>query len=195
MKVGLTGGIGSGKTMVAKIFQSNFAIPVYNADLAAKRIIASDNLVIQEIKNAFGEHIFDKYNNIDRQKLSAEVFSNKKSLDKLNAIVHPAVRKDFLLWTQNYINAPYVIEEAAILFETGYYKDFDKIISVIAPEELRIERVALRDNKDKLYVKNIIANQTSDEIRFKLSDFIIVNDGIKKLEPQVIDIHNKLLNN
>ncbi|MDP4266435.1 MAG: dephospho-CoA kinase [Bacteroidota bacterium] len=192
LKVGLTGGIGSGKTLVAKEFTKLWGIPVYNADESAKNLISVNQELQKDIKECFGESIFDDYK-LNRKKLADIVFTDKLLLNKLNMLVHPFVRKDFKKWADNNKQFHYVIEEAAILFETGIYKDFDKIITVIAPEELRIERVCRRDNRDEEFVRSIIANQTNDDTRIRLSDYIIINNGMIPLDKQINKIHNSLV--
>jgi len=141
--IGLTGGIGSGKTTVANYFKE-MGVPVYIADDGARAVMQSD-AVVKEIKETFGEALFEN-DILNRAKLADIVFNNADKLAQLNAIVHPAVKKDFELWLLNHRDKEYVIYEAAILFESGRYKDCDSIITVTAPEEIRIERVLKRDN-------------------------------------------------
>ncbi len=189
--IGLTGGIGSGKTTVANYFES-FGIPVYIADNEAKKIMETPE-VIAEIENEFGSSILTN-NNIDRKKLAGLVFENTEKLQKLNQIVHPAVKKHFDSWLITHKDAPFIIKEAAILFESGSYKDCDQIICVIAPLETRIQRVLARDTTTRKEIENRINNQWSDEKRISKSDYIIENIAITKTKSQVLKILKKLTN-
>ena len=170
--IGLTGGIGSGKTTVANYFKS-FGIPIYIADDEARKIMKSAD-IIEAIKNSFGDAIFEN-EILNRDKLAKIVFNNPKKLEKLNNIVHPAVKKHFEQWLMQNQSAPYVIYEAAILFESGRYKDCDLIVTVVAPMESRIERVIKRDNSTRELVLKRINAQWTDEERILKSDFIIEN--------------------
>ena len=189
--VGLTGGIGSGKTTIANLFATEFAIPIYIADTKAKELIAQDTHLQQEIKALLGEEAFveGRYNTAF---VAQEVFSNKEKLDKLNAIIHPYVQQDFLQWKQ-YQQAPYVIKEAAILFESGSYRDCDFIIMVTAPLEERIKRVMLRDKIDRETVEKRIKNQWNDEKKIELSTFVIENREIDKNLDKIEIIHSKIV--
>ena len=170
--IGLTGGIGSGKTTVANYFKS-FGIPLYIADDEARKIMKSAD-IIEAIKNSFGDAIFEN-EILNRDKLAKIVFNNPKKLEKLNNIVHPAVKNHFEQWLMQNQSAPYVIYEAAILFESGRYKDCDLIVTVVAPMESRIERVIKRDNSTRELVLKRINAQWTDEERILKSDFIIEN--------------------
>jgi dephospho-CoA kinase len=194
LKVGITGGIGSGKSTVCKIFEL-LDIPVYYADDEAKKILNNDVLVKEQIIQAFGNDILDKQGLIERPKLAAIVFNNKEKLQQLNSIVHPAVAKHFENWLQEHKTYPYILKEAAILFESGSYKQVNKIISVVAPTEIRINRTIKRDNISKELALQRMQNQISDEEKIKRSDFIIHNDEMQLIIPQVIDIHKKLIAN
>jgi dephospho-CoA kinase len=180
--IGLTGGIGSGKTTVAKMF-SEFGIPVYIADEEAKKLMDSDE-IIKKIEKVFGKEILSN-GKIDRTKLASIVFNNSEKLKSLNNIIHPAVQKHFKDWLKNQESIPFVIKEAAILFETGGNKQCDKVITVIAPQLLRVERVILRDKSDKESVFQRISNQWSDEKKVLLSDFVIENFDLEKTRAQV----------
>ncbi|MCD4746659.1 MAG: dephospho-CoA kinase, partial [Bacteroidales bacterium] len=157
LKIGLTGNIGSGKSVVSKIFEL-FGIYVYNADREAKKYL-QDNSVKSKIKQIISKNIFDIYDEIDRQKLADIVFKNKEALIKLNSIIHPLVRNDFNNWLDKHSNEAYIIYEAAILFESGFYKDFDAVITVSAPEDLMIKRVMKRDGVLKEHVIQRMKNQ------------------------------------
>ena len=179
--IGLTGGIGSGKTTVANHF-IEAGIPVYIADDGARKIMQSPE-ILREIEKIFGSVIF-KNEVLNRQKLAEIVFSNSDKLKQLNAIIHPAVKKHFGNWILNYKNSPFVIYETAILFESGSYKDCDKIITVTAPLETRIERVIQRDKTSRENVLKRIKMQWTDDQRLGKSDFVIenINPEITKSE-------------
>lgn len=189
--VGLTGGIGSGKTTIANLFALHFSIPIYIADTKAKELVANNKQLQQEIVTLLGEEAFVKgrYNTAF---VAQEVFSNKEKLDKLNAIIHPYVQQDFLQWKQSQ-QAPYVIKEAAILFESGSYRDCDFIIMVTAPLEERIKRVMLRDKIDRETVEKRIKNQWNDEKKIELSTFVIENRDIDKNLDKIEIIHSKIV--
>ena len=194
LKIGITGGIGSGKTTVCKIFQQ-LGVPVYNADIEAKKLLDFNEAVKSEIIAIFGNNIIAKNGYIDRVKLGAIVFNNKEKLTQLNSIVHPAVAQHFTDWINNNKTKDYIIKEAAILFESGSYKAVDKIITVIAPLELRIQRSMERDNTDRSTIEQRIKNQMSDEEKIKMSHFVIENNESQLLIPQVLKIHQELINN
>ena len=189
--VGLTGGIGSGKTTIANLFALHFSIPIYIADTKAKELVANNKQLQQEIVTLLGEEAFveGRYNT---SFVAQEVFSNKEKLDKLNAIIHPYVQQDFLQWKQSQ-QAPYVIKEAAILFESGSYRDCDFIIMVTAPLEERIKRVMLRDKIDRETVEKRIKNQWNDEKKIELSTFVIENRDIDKNLDKIEIIHSKIV--
>ena len=187
--VGVTGGIGSGKTLVTQLF-SILKVPIYNADDRARELM--NNQLVHLITSTFGS---DSYvdGKINRTYLATKVFSNKKELEKLNAIVHPAVALDFKNWLQEYLKAKYIIKEAALLVETGSYKQLDKLIVVTSPRQLRIDRIKLRDSfRSEKEIENIISNQTSDAEKIKLADFLITNNEKKLLIPQVLEIDKKI---
>ncbi|MBZ4044366.1 dephospho-CoA kinase [Flavobacterium hibisci] len=188
--IGLTGGIGSGKTTIANYFKE-MGVPVYIADDKAKEIMQSHS-IIKEIKAVFGEAIFEK-EVLNRAKLADIVFNNADKLNQLNAIIHPAVKKDFELWLQKNKNYDYVIYEAAILFESGRYKECDVVITVTAPEEIKIERVIKRDKTSRKQVLERMNMQWNDEKRIPMSNFIIFNDSHKNAKREVVKIL-KILN-
>jgi dephospho-CoA kinase len=183
--IGLTGGIGSGKTTVANYF-STLGIPVYIADDEAKKIMQSIDIK-ELIRNAFGDVVFDGII-LNREKLAEIVFNNPEKLAQLNAIVHPAVRIHFEKWILNHNKAPLVIYEAAILFESGTYKKCDFIITVIAPLETRIQRVISRDAVSREQVLKRINMQWSDEERIAKSDFFIENSNFEKTKLEIVKI-------
>lgn len=188
--IGITGGIGSGKSTIANFF-ADFNIPIYIADIQAKEVMKISE-IISEIKVVFGKIIFDK-DILNRQKLAEIVFNNPQKLASLNAIIHPAVKIHFQNWLQNNQNADYVIYESAILFETGSNEICDFIITVTAPVETRIQRVIQRDNTTKEAVLNRINAQWNDQQRIDKSDFVIENLELEKTAIQVKTIL-KMLN-
>ena len=179
--IGLTGGIGSGKTTIANHFKAA-GVPVYIADDEARMIMQSPEIE-EEIKKVFGEIIFENHI-LNRQKLAEIVFNNPDKLKQLNSIIHPAVKSHFDKWILNYIKSPFIIYEAAILFESGSYKNCNQIITVIAPIESRIQRVIQRDTTTREAVLNRIDAQGNDEQRISKSDFVIenINPEITKSE-------------
>jgi dephospho-CoA kinase len=189
--IGLTGGIGSGKTTVARQFES-FGIPIYIADEEAKKIMELPE-VIENIKTIFGSEIFDNAK-LNRQKLAKIVFNDKDKLQELNKIVHPKVKSHFENWLIENKSAPIVIKETALLFETGSEMNFDSIITVTTPLAIRVQRVIERDKIDNEAVLNRINNQISDEIKIAKSNFVIHNDNLESLTIQVKNIYNQLLN-
>lgn len=188
--IGLTGGIGSGKTTIANFFKEK-GVPVYIADDEAKKVMQSIE-IIDQIKSVFGETLFEN-NILNRAKLAEIVFNNADKLAQLNAIVHPAVKKDFENWLQQYKNDQYVVYEAAILFESGRYKECDYIVTVTAPIEVRIERVIKRDNTTREQVLSRMEMQWNDEKRISLSNFVINNSNLKIANEEVVKIL-KILN-
>ena len=188
--IGLTGGIGSGKTTIANYFKE-MGVPVYIADDEARKLMQS-KFIIEEIKKTFDDSLFEG-NILNRAKLAEIVFNNSSKLDQLNAIVHPAVKKDFEAWLETNKNYAYVIYEAAILFESGRYKDCDIVITVTAPEETRIERVIKRDKTNREQVLDRMKMQWKDEERISKSNFIILNDNLKNAKEEVVKIL-KILN-
>lgn len=188
--IGLTGGIGSGKTTVAKEFMA-LGIPVYIADDEARKIMDSSK-VLEIIKENFGIEIFDG-EVLNRKKLADIVFENPEKLQKLNQIIHPLVKQKFDEWLQKNDKVHFVLKEAAILFESGSYKDCDKIITVTAPLDIRIQRVMSRDNSNYDAVLNRINNQWTDEMRIAKSDYIIENISLKATKNQVNKIFSELL--
>ncbi|MBI9037830.1 MAG: dephospho-CoA kinase [Bacteroidales bacterium] len=192
LKVGLTGSIGSGKTLVSKIFEA-LGINVFYADSSAKALY-ENNEVRKEIINIFGTSILTENNKIDKKAFAEIIFNDKSALKKINSIIHPLVMGDFVKWLMNHKNDPYILHEAAILFETDLSKEFDFVVAVSAPENLRIERIMKRDSVNRETVIARIRNQWSDEEKTKLADFVILNDENELLIPQVLKINEKLLN-
>ncbi|MGJ8550633.1 dephospho-CoA kinase [Winogradskyella wichelsiae] len=190
MVVGLTGGIGSGKTTILKYFQS-LGVPVYIADDEAKALMNRSKVIRRQLIALFGTEAY-KDDILNRAFLSSKIFNEKRLLSKMNAIVHPKVASHFKAWLKNQ-DSIYVIKEAAIIFENNHQDQYDFIITVIADETLRIERVMQRDGSSKEKVKTIINNQWSDDDKIKASDFIIINNNLEEAKKQALKIHNSLL--
>jgi dephospho-CoA kinase len=197
--IGLTGGIGSGKSIVAKVFES-LGIPVFNADATAKDIMNTNTIIKSKLIEAFGNEVYsntiDKNGNatetLNRAYLSKLVFSDPYQLEILNAIVHPITIQAAIDWAAAQ-TAPYVIKEAALFFESGSANGITKIIGVSAPKALRIHRVMKRDQCTKEEVEKRMAHQIEETIKMKLCDFVIVNDDQHLVLPQVVALHEKLL--
>lgn len=188
----ITGGIGSGKSVVSSVFKA-LGIPVYDADQAARQLYESNSELKAKVKEVFGEQILDKQGKIDRKTLAGLVFSDPEKLKQLNALVHPLVIKDFQEWKLQFSDTPYVLREAAILFESGTDKDCSKIIAVSAPEEMRIQRIRERDRRSRAEVEAILARQWKEEEKIRRSDFVIVNNEEQAVLPQVLAIHEQLM--
>jgi len=188
--IGLTGGIGSGKSTIAKIFNSMGA-KVYNSDIEAKGIINTDDETIALIKQNFGDDIYDS-NGLNSKKMAQLVFNNNAALEVLNSIVHPRVKKHFEEWVRHNNEEKILIKEAAILIESGAYKGLDKIIVVIAPEELRINRVVERDGVKEIDVRKRIQSQLNDEKRLVYANYVVRNNEKDLVIPQVLNIYNQL---
>lgn len=189
--IGLTGGIGSGKTTVAHYLES-LGIPIYIADLRAREITNRPDIV-EKIAALFGSEVVQD-GKIDRAALASIVFNDSAKLRQLNEIIHPAVEKDFREWLEQHKHHDIVVKEAAILFETGSYKSLDAVINVSAPEDIRIERVMSRDNVTREQVLERMKNQFSEEKRQQLADFNVLNINISQMKQQINDILKKLRN-
>lgn len=190
--VGLTGGIGSGKTTVAKMFQK-LGVPIYIADDEAKKLMNESKVLKHELIQLFGENAYLN-EGLNRPFIADIIFNDKSYLQKMNAIVHPRVAEHFNNWVSEQ-NSPYVIKEVAILFENGGYKLCDFVISVTAPKQLKIERVLKRDETSVEKIENIMRNQWSDEEKIKLSNFVVFNTVLEETHTQVLKIHEEILGN
>lgn len=190
--IGITGGIGAGKTLVAKIFEL-LQVPVFNADEMGKNILETHAGVREKVIEIFGKEAY-RGNKPDRKFLASVVFTDDEMREKLNAIVHPAVGEAFQKWASLHSDKPYVLKEAAITFETGIHKDLDAVILVTAPQNLRIKRVMKRDGVSRMQVRKRMAAQWSDKEKLKLADYHIVNNEKKPVIPQVLKIHQELVN-
>lgn len=190
LKLGVTGGIGSGKTTVCKVF-SVLGIPVFSADIEAKQIQDNDPEVRNKINIACGRDLYAS-GKLDRAELANLIFGNKDLLAEINRIIHPAVFRNFRDWIKSQ-NSPYSIMEAAILFESGAYRMMDRIITVVTPQEQRIERVLRGNRLTREQVMDRINNQIDDEIRIRQSDFTIFNSENDMIIPAVLGIHKEML--
>jgi dephospho-CoA kinase len=192
LKVGITGNIGSGKTTVSKIFEI-IGIPVFYADNAAKKVMGEDPILIQALKAEFGSQSYLNDGSLNRKHIAGIVFNSETELAKLNSIVHPAVFRAFDNWVATIKNAPYVMKEAALLFESSSYKMCDKTIMVTAPLELRVNRVMQRDNLTRSEAESRNARQFTEEKKIRLADFVIRNDDTELVIPQVLQLHKQFL--
>jgi len=192
LQIGITGGIGTGKTLVCKIF-NHLGIPIYDADSRAKWLMNNDVKLREEIMGAFGEQSYTA-EGLNRKYLAAEVFNNSDKIERLNALVHPAVGRDYMQWVGAQQAAPYTIKEAALMFESGAYKQLDKVVYVHAERALRLERIKKRDpQRSESEIEAIINKQlTAKELKSR-ADYTIYNDGKELLLPQVLELHKTFL--
>jgi dephospho-CoA kinase len=186
--IGITGGIGSGKSLICKVF-SILEIPVYDADSRAKSLMNHDLVLKESIQNLLGEQAYTPTGEYNRAWVASQVFNNPELLKQLNAFVHPRVRQDSLSWVQRNFKAPFLLYEAALMKAAGDGNFFDKVIMVNAPVELRIKRVQMRDNRTEQEIRDIMARQISDEERFKIADYVIENDEKHSVLEQVLNLY------
>ena len=190
-RVGITGGIGAGKSVVCDIFKT-LGVPIYNADQRAKHLMSHDEGLKENIIAVFGEETYLD-GKINRDHLAKVVFNSTNQISKLNLLVHPAVGADFQNWVDDQ-NTPYVVKEAALLIETESYKELDALISVMAGEDTRVARVIQRDPfRTEGEIRAILQKQSSDETRLEISDYLIDNNGTKMLIPQVLKLHRTFM--
>jgi len=190
IRLGLTGGIGSGKSLVAAIFRS-LGVPVFEADRAAHQALQQKSTRDQLLQH-FGDSVIDASGSVNRKILASIVFTDESKLSILNALIHPRVKSAFDEWCHQHAGEAYVVHEAAILFESGFNKYFDKVVTVYAPRELCIQRVAERDNSDPEAVRQRMSHQWDPELIAGLSDYVLRNDGSMLLLPQVIALHRAI---
>ena len=191
-QVGVTGGIGSGKTQVCRVLET-LGVPVYYADREAKKLMTGHPELKKSIEELLGREAFDG-SELNRRYVGAKVFGDRKLLEKLNRLVHPVVRKDYRDWVVRQRDVPYVVEEAAILFESGANRFLDKTVLVYAPDEIRIRRVMDRDGVSRENVRKRMMHQMDEEEKRGLADEVIVNDEREMLLPQIIALHEKIVN-
>ncbi len=192
LQIGITGGIGSGKSLVCRIFQA-FGVPVYAADDRAKWLTQHDPILKADIIRLLGPEAYDVQGNYNRPFVASQVFHNPERLQQLNNLIHPRVYADTLNWVQQQQH-PYVIKEAALMKAAGDHNTLDKVIVVHAPESVRIDRIRLRDpHRSEAEIQSIISRQISDEERFRIADYIIYNDEAQLLLPQLAALHQTLL--
>jgi dephospho-CoA kinase len=190
LRIGLTGGIGSGKSTVAKVFET-LGVPVYYADEAAKRLMNEDEILKEKIQQHFGKEVYID-GKLNRTYLSSIVFNDSKKIEQLNALVHPVTIQDAIDWMQQQ-TTPYTIKEAALIFESGSQAGLDKVIGVYAPAPLRILRVMKRDNISREDVLSKMNKQIDEEMKMRLCDYVITNDEQELVLPQVLELHKKFL--
>lgn len=189
LQIGITGGIGSGKSLVCRIFKT-VGVSVYDADSRAKAVMTTDGILMSQIKKEFGVLSYHTNGELNREYLAERVFSNAEQLRTMNNLVHPRVKLDYEQWLELHKTEPYILKEAALLFEATSYTMLDKIVLVYAPEELRIQRVLGRDiHRSEEQVREIIRNQMSDEEKKKKADYVIVNDESELVLPQALQLH------
>ncbi|MDC6405529.1 MULTISPECIES: dephospho-CoA kinase [Maribacter] len=188
--IGLTGGIGSGKTTVAKMFEE-LGVPIYNSDLEAKKLMHTSKTIRKKLVDLFGETAYQE-GKLNRAYIAQSVFNDPKLLKRLNKIVHPVVRKHFVKWSETQ-NAPYVIQETALLFENNAQGLYDKVILVTAPTEVRIKRLLERDNATREEILARMNNQLEDSKKLPLADYVIENIDLEKTSAKVDEIHSRIL--
>lgn len=193
LQIGVTGGIGSGKSIVCQVFQA-LGAPIYEADERAKWLTEHDPILKADIKRVLGENAYDALGHYNRAWVASQVFSNPELLSALNGVIHPRVSADTESWVNQQLGKPYVIKEAAIMKAAGDHNTLNKVIVVQAPMRLRIERIRKRDpHRSETEIRNIIARQVSDEERLILADYVLDNDESQLLLPQIVRLHEDFL--
>ena len=192
IKVGVTGGIGSGKSMVCRVFES-LGVPVYSADQAARSLVDSHKDIRDRLMALLGDEIYDGYT-LNRPRMASIIFHNKHLLEDANRIIHPRVLEDFDRWARIHEDKDYVIEEAAILFESGASKLVDRVVTVVAPVKERVIRVIRGKKLSREQIMERIRNQMNDESKIKLSDYVIHNSENDMIIPAILRIHEDILN-
>ncbi len=193
LQVGITGGIGAGKSVVCKIFRC-LGVPVYDADSRAKKLMTTDKVLIEQIKKEFGHLAYSQDGALDRVYLSRVAFENPQSLAKLNNLVHPRVGVDYQAWCMAHKGAKYLLREAALLYEAGSYKSVDKMIVVTAPESIRISRILARDpHRSQKDIEAIMKSQWPEEKKLNRANFVIHNDDQHMIIPQVLNLHSEFI--
>lgn len=194
LKVGITGGIGSGKSIICRVF-ANLGVPIYDADSRARWIMNNHPTLKEEVIAEFGAQAYNDNGQLNRPYMAELVFNDSNKVKALNAIVHPKVGQDFIDWAISYPNAPYLLKEAALMFESGSSKALDYVITVFAPKDVRIRRVLKRDpQRSEAQVKAIFGKQLAEEEKIQRADFVVYNDDQQMVLPQVIKLHEQFLN-
>jgi dephospho-CoA kinase len=191
IKVGITGGIGSGKTIVCEVFKQ-LGVPVYEADIEAKKLYDTNESVRNKMVHLLGEEIYDGQH-LNRKKLAGLIFNDRELLQEVNSIVHPEVADHFLMWCENHTQHHYVIQESAVLFESNAFKMLDVCITVSAPVQLRMKRIMQRPGMTQEIASGIMKNQMPDDIKIRQSHFVIENDDHHLVIPQILKIHDALM--
>ncbi|KAA9331811.1 dephospho-CoA kinase [Adhaeribacter soli] len=192
LKIGITGGIGTGKSIVCRIFEL-LGVPVYDSDHRAKQVMACNPQLKEELIAAFGPKTFNEQG-LDRTFLAKMVFHNAEKLQLLNSLVHPRVKQDFVDWVSENAGAPYVLKEAALMFETEAWRQVDKMITVYAPLDIRMKRLLERDtHRTQTDLENIIAKQLPEEEKIRRADYVVYNDDSQLVIPQVLALHKEFL--
>lgn len=190
LQVGITGGIGSGKSLICRIFGC-LGIPLYDADSRAKNLMTTDRILVDQIRQEFGNLSYDSTGRLNREHLR-KAFSDPGEIKKLNKLVHPRVAEDYARWVSEHNEAKYVIKEAALLIESGSAQNLNQLVVVSAPKSLRLQRVLKRDpQRTRQDVENIMMNQMNEEEKMAKADFIIVNDETRLVIPQVLELHGR----
>lgn len=190
-RIGITGGIGSGKSIICKVFEL-LGVPVFYADEEAKKLYYNNDVKATLVEK-YGNEIYTIDGKLNREKLAQIIFSNPEELKFINSLIHPLVAEVYKQWCEKFKHLPYTLKEAAILFESGAYKEMDKVITVSAPKDVRIKRIMKRDNSTRAQIEERINNQWSEEQRLAKADFVIYNNDEQLVLPQIIELHQKLM--
>jgi dephospho-CoA kinase len=193
LQVGITGGIGSGKSLASKIFHA-LGVPVYDADSRARSVMQASPVLVKDIMAAFGAAAYTDTGQLNRSYLAAQVFNNAEKVALLNSLVHPRVAEDYAQWVQAHVPHPYLLKEAALLYEAGSYRFLDKIITVFAPINIRIGRIQKRDpHRSIAEIQAIMDKQLTEEEKLQRADFVLYNDESQLLIPQILRLHREFL--
>jgi dephospho-CoA kinase len=193
LQVGITGGIGSGKSLASKIFHA-LGVPVYDADSRARWVMQANTVLVNDIIAAFGAAAYTDTGQVNRSYLAAQVFNNAEKVALLNSLVHPRVAEDYAEWVHAHYFHSYLLKEAALLFEAGSYQVLDKIITVFAPVAIRMERIQKRDpHRSIAEIQAIMNKQLAEEEKLQRADFVLYNDESRLLIPQVLTLHQQFL--
>lgn len=190
-RIGITGGIGSGKSIICKVFEL-LGVPVFYADEEAKKLYYHNDVKATLVEK-YGNEIYTIDGKLNREKLAQIIFSNPEELKFINSLIHPLVAEVYKQWCEKFKHLPYTLKEAAILFESDAYKEMDKVITVSAPKEIRINRILKRDNLTRAQIEERINNQWTEEERLARADFVIYNNDEQLVLPQIVELHQKLM--